>query len=80
MFLSKLLNLVVCSQEVFSALCNLDSVLQTSREKKETLAGPVLPQVPSPVIWTLHCVFSPYIFWKRDFTGLGLVKILVLSF
>lgn len=80
MFLSKLLNLAVCSQEVFSAFFNLDNVLRSSGEKKVRLAGPVLPQVPSPVMWTLHCVFSLYIFWKRNFTGLGLVKILVLPF
>jgi len=55
MFLSKVLKLVFYSQKVFSALCNLDNVLQSAGEKKETLAGPVLPEVPKNHI----CVDSP---------------------
>lgn len=54
MLLSELLNLVLCSQKVLGALCDLDNVLQSSRVKIKTLAGPTHPEVPKSHSFPLY--------------------------
>lgn len=54
MFLSELLNLVLYSQEVLGALCDLDNVLQSSGVKIKTIAGPTRPEVPKSHSFPLY--------------------------
>lgn len=54
MFLSELLNLVLYSQKVLGALCDLDNVLQSSQVKTKTLAASTHPEGPKSHIFPLY--------------------------